>query len=304
MRSCDPSSENASSAYPGSRNDPAPAPSGAAPPPGAVLGTSGAHSTARSGWRLHPGGAAVILNVEQHGPVVWLRLDRPEKLNALDRATHDALRRELLRAEGDAGTRSVVITGTGRAFCAGGDITEIRRAAGDPELSGPGVTFRTATTMQLIEWMGTPVITAVNGLAYGAGLALVLAADLCVASEAAVFGIPEARHGFFDPYMPARLAPRIGLERARLMTYTGRDIPAAEAQAWGLVSSVVPPGDLEKAAQSLAEELAAMSPSALRKYKHLFRRTLPEYDLGAYLEGSLSPDVAAGIDAFTDEGES
>jgi enoyl-CoA hydratase/carnithine racemase len=238
---------------------------------------------------------------EVRGAVMVITLNRPEALNAVTYDLFEALRELLLEAELKTEIRAVVLTGTGRAFSSGGDLklSLTENVEQWPDRSYLGLVQRAAALVSFLEWMRTPVICMVNGLAYGVGLAFVLAADLTIAAEQATFCCPEAARDIVDPYMP-RLAWRVGFERAKFMMLTGTPVEAADAAAWGLITEAVPAGQLEQRTMRLAELVAGQGPNAIAGYKAMMRRMLPEFDLGTYYAGAMSDRGTQALRAFAE----
>jgi enoyl-CoA hydratase/carnithine racemase len=204
--------------------------------------------------------------VDVHGPAATIRLNRPEKLNALDNALIDRVLQLLDFVESEPAIRAVILTGAGqRAFSAGADIAELREiiaSGGDVAIRnfvrrGQGLTRR-------IAGFPKPVIAAVNGLAYGGGCEVVEACHLAVAAEHAAFAKPEIKLGFPPPFGGTqRLARLIGRRRALRMILTGETISAQEAQRIGLVNEIVAAADLLATAAALAERIALHTPAAV-----------------------------------------
>ena len=201
----------------------------------------------------------------EHGEVLLLTLNRPERHNALNAALNHALG-EAVAAAAPAGARVIVLTGAGgRAFCAGGDMLEMSgvEQGGDP--LPPPAERRNGTE----ELAGTPlpVIAAVNGICYGGGLRLAIACDIRLASDAATFRLPGAEYGLV---VAAATLPRlVGTSKAKEWIYTAREFDAAEALAAGLLSAVHPPVDLLPAALEMATLIAAHDPAAVRESKRV-----------------------------------
>jgi enoyl-CoA hydratase len=199
-----------------------------------------------------------------HDGVALVTIDRPAALNALSFGLLDELGDELERLDRDGRTRVAVLTGSGeRAFAAGADIVEL--AEQTPERLRSERRFDAWNRLWSIE---IPLIAAVRGFALGGGCELAMACDLIVAGDDAQFGQPEIRIGV----MPGaggtqRLTRAIGVARAMELILTGRSMPAAEAFAAGLVTTVVPAGDTVRAALDLADRIAAMPPLAVRAAK-------------------------------------
>jgi enoyl-CoA hydratase/carnithine racemase len=198
------------------------------------------------------------LRHERNGSTAVLTLDRPEKLNALDYDTIADLMAHLEDLEPDDAVRCVVLTGTGRAFCAGADIPDlaasirggVARAVREVVGRGQGLTRR-------IETFPKPIIVAVNGLAFGAGCEVVEAAALAVASDRATFAKPEITLGFPPPFGGSQRLPRhVGRKRGLEMILTGDAIDAQRAADLGLVNRVVPHDSLLSEAFGLADRIA------------------------------------------------
>jgi enoyl-CoA hydratase len=212
---------------------------------------------------LESGLTLMSVELEWRGHVALVRLNRPEKLNALTRVMLDELSAAFARIEGEGQARAVILTGAGeRAFCAGTDIEELAlldaEGARLAALRGQAVCAR-------IENCPVPVIAAVNGIAAGGGCELALACHLRLAVTHAKFGLPETRLGIIPGYGGTqRLARVAGKGRALAAMLTGSQISAEEARHLGLVNQVVPPAKLLPEALSLADEIARLAPLAVR----------------------------------------
>ena len=199
--------------------------------------------------------------VDQEG-VLWVTVNRPEKLNALTVATVQELDRALGEAAADPGVLAVVVTGAGdRAFVAGADISELNQlgpeAAKEFALRGQAVFAR-------IERMTKPVVAAVNGFALGGGCELAMACHLRVASTNAAFGQPEVKLGLIPGYAGTQRLPRlVGRGRALELSMSGRNVKADEAERIGLVNRVVEPVALTQAVTELLQSILANGPVAV-----------------------------------------
>jgi enoyl-CoA hydratase len=203
------------------------------------------------------------LLLERDGPVAILTFNRPGVLNALNSQTIDELRRAMLEYRRDGDVGAVVITGAGeRAFVAGADINEL---AVQSPTGGREHALRGQHVFDLVENLGKPVIAAINGFALGGGCELALACTLRIAADTATIGQPEIKLGIIPGYAGSqRLSRLVGKGRALEMILTGTAITASQAHAMGLVNRVVPAAELMKAARTLAMELAAQAPVAVR----------------------------------------
>jgi 2-(1,2-epoxy-1,2-dihydrophenyl)acetyl-CoA isomerase len=204
------------------------------------------------------------------GKVLRLSLNRPDKLNAIDNALARALVDALAGAEANPDIRVVLLRGNGRAFCAGRDVG---RAPTEDDLA---LTQQVATA---IVRCSRPVVAAVHGWVVGAGLEWMLDADVVVAASAARFKLPEASLGVFvTGGISATLPAVAGLARAKALLLLGEEFSAAQAQAWGLVWSVVGDDELDDCALRLARRLAAVDPHVAGRFK----RVLNEIGLAAF----------------------
>jgi enoyl-CoA hydratase/carnithine racemase len=206
--------------------------------------------------RLEPGA---------EGHVLTVALDRPEALNAMNTAMGEDLLACFRGPAAAPGVRAVVLAGGERAFCVGGDLKE-REGMSDAAWRAQHVIFEQAAMAVLR--CPAPVIAAVEGYALGGGCELALLADFIVASETAVFALPEVTRGIFPGVGGTQLLPRIvGAPLAKELIFTGRRVDAAEARAVGLVNHVVPRGQARPRAAELAATIAANGPVAVRQAK-------------------------------------
>jgi enoyl-CoA hydratase len=246
--------------------------------------------------------------VEQRGSALLVELRRPQRLNALTFAMFDELRVLCESLEHDDAVRVLVLTGSGRGFCAGLDLDEAARLAdmtAPQMLAGQESWARGITALCRLN---KPVIAAVNGPAAGAGFALALAADIRIASTAARFNAAFVRIGLSGGDCGTTwLLPRIvGLGRASELLYTGRLIDASEAARMGLVNEVVEPDALVERAFAVAQEIAANSPFGLRLTKQVLQANVDAPSLEAALElenrnqvlATRTRDMPEALDAF------
>ena len=244
--------------------------------------------------------------VERSDRVATLRLNRPQALNALDPATLHALASALDRIAQDDAVRAVVITCTGRAFCAGADIAAMA-AMGATE--GHAYARLGHDVLGRIDDLDVPVVAAVNGAALGGGLELVLACDLAFAAERARLGLPEITLGLIPGFGGTqRLARRIGLARARELIYLGSMVGAADGLRLGIVDRVVPDERLADEAAAFAAELAKRPPVALRQAKRATRAAVESglhaglgLEIEAFAATFASEDRVEGLRAFLDK---
>jgi naphthoate synthase len=202
--------------------------------------------------------------------LAWLTIDRPERMNAFRARTVDELIHCLKRAWASPDVGVVCLTGAGeRAFCTGGDQKQ-RAESGDYGPSESGL-FEVEYLHRLIREIPKPVIAAVNGYAIGGGHVLHVLCDLTIASEEAQFGQSGPRVGSFDAgFGSAYLARVVGEKRAREIWFLCRRYDARTAERWGLVNKVVPASELRAEVRRWADEVLALSPTALRFLKQSF----------------------------------
>jgi len=228
--------------------------------------------------------------VEKDGPVTTITLNRPEVMNALHSDAHFELAEVFDAFAADESQWVGIVTGAGeRAFSAGNDL---KHQAGGGKMGSPPSGFAGLTSRFDLT---KPLIAAVNGVAMGGGFEIALACDLIVASEAAIFALPEPRVGLAALAGGMHRLPRaIGLKRAMGMILTGRRVSAREGLELGFVNEVVPPGELMAAAKRWAALIAECSPMSIRASKQAVLTGLDEPTLEAAIKGQNHyPAVAA-----------
>lgn len=247
----------------------------------------------------------VTLRRDEH--VAEIVLDRPEALNALSTAMARRLAAVCAEVAADASVRAVVLAAAGeRAFCVGADLKE-RNAMTDAEIMAQRPVFRAAFGGVLN--LPQPVIAAVHGFALGGGCEFALSADLIVADETAVFGLPEVSVGLVPGGGGTQLAlRRLGPGKAADLVFTGRRLSIEEALDYGLADRKVPAGSAREEALTLASVIAQNSPVAVRAAKRALRQGSglalePALDIeeNAWRTAALSPDRREGIHAFTEK---
>lgn len=242
---------------------------------------------------------------EQHGHVIVLRLDRPDKANALTWKMIRGVGDAVAAAETDPNTRVVVLTGTGdRVFTAGMDLVAMATPPSDPAEAAA----ITGGWVRLLQGaVAIPVIAAVNGSALGGGFEVVLGADLAVVAEGARLGLPEVKRGLLAggnaPFLAARLPLAVALE----LGLTGDPISAARAHELGLVNAVVPAAEVLPTALALAQRIAANAPMAVAAMREIVRTSAMDgaAALAAFpaLRDAVfaSDDAAEGMRAFAEK---
>jgi len=252
-----------------------------------------------------PAGGVIL--EQRHEGIATLVMNRPEKLNALNNELATELNEALERVGGDPNVRVVVITGAGKAFCAGGDLALIGkgRQSGKTEELEPLLRSGMHAVLKM-RTMSQPVIAAVNGAAAGAGMNIALAADIRIAVEEATFGQNFAKVGLFPDFGGTHFLPQlVGPSIAAELFYTGDMIDAKTALALGIVNHVVPAAQLEAEVKSLAIKIMQGPPVAIRAVKKaLFgseKRKLSEaleHEVQEQIRCYLSEDCSEGVRAF------
>jgi methylglutaconyl-CoA hydratase len=247
------------------------------------------------------------LTVESSGEIATIRLNRPEKRNAITAQMID----ELLRAfaEADASrARVVILTGAGTAFCSGMDLDALKALTGQPPADQLEDARRLARLCRRIWSFPAPTIAAVNGHAIAGGCGLATLCDFTIAVPEAKFGYPEVRIGFLPAVVSIFLARQIGEKPARNLLLTGKTVDAPEAYRLGLVTQIVPAERLLQSAQALASVLLACSPVSLQMTKKLLCDfAAPEIDreLELAIAGSIkirsTQDFREGLASFLEK---
>ncbi len=244
------------------------------------------------------------VEVRRREAVLTITLNRPDVLNAFDDAMHEAFSAALAQA-GDDAVRTVVITGAGRGFCVGQDVSALT----DPEAIGELLRRRYNPNTLALRALRKPVIAAVNGAAAGAGLALAAACDVRICARPAVFVPAFVSIGLVPDSGATWFLTRIlGPARALEWMASGRRLSADEALAWGLVSEVVEPDEFAARVAALADELAALPTAAIGLHKRLFDRapanTLAdqlELEAALQMAAAGTADFAEGLAAFREK---
>jgi 2-(1,2-epoxy-1,2-dihydrophenyl)acetyl-CoA isomerase len=241
---------------------------------------------------------------ERHDGYAVVTLNRPDRSNALSHALVADLRELLAKLEAEADVRAIVLTGAGRAFCAGADLK------GGPSDAEDVIRRLYIPLVELMVQMETPMIAAINGAAAGAGLSLALGADLRLASTTASFSMSFVKVGLVPDAGASWLLPRlVGPKRAAEMALLGRKVTAEQALSWGLVNDVVPANDLLWRAESVAAEIAGL-PASVGQVRRLLRRSgattlVDQLDAEATEQGRAQrhPHFAEAKQAFVEKRE-
>jgi enoyl-CoA hydratase/carnithine racemase len=238
--------------------------------------------------------------VERQGAIQRIRMNRPEKKNALTMAMYTAFAEAIRAADGDAGVRVMLIEGAGDAFTAGNDLQDFLAHApqGGPR---PVLDF-----LQVFSHAAKPIVAAVHGVAVGVGTTMLAHCDLVYAAEGARFSMPFVNLGLCPENASSFLLPSIcGYQRAAELLMFGEPFDAAKAREVGLVNAVVPLAELGATATAAAQKLAGKPPASLRLTKRLLRRAwLPEIEAAlaeeskAFAERLSSPEAKEAFTAF------
>jgi 2-(1,2-epoxy-1,2-dihydrophenyl)acetyl-CoA isomerase len=209
----------------------------------------------------------ILVDTKDH--LATITLNRPEKLNALNRELLDALAETCKKLADDKEVRCVVLTGAGRGFCAGGDVSAMASGEAVADIGDPVARLRQQEeSSRLLHEMPKPTIAMINGAAAGAGLSIALACDIRIAAESARFGSAFARVGFSGDFGGTWMMQRlVGPAKARELYFTGELIDAREAERIGLANRVVPDDRLREETMALAERITSGPPIALARMK-------------------------------------
>lgn len=248
-----------------------------------------------------------VLEETRHGAIVTLVMNRPDKLNALNNALSTALNQALVRLANDSSVHVVVLTGAGRAFCAGGDLGAIGKGREKGDVTELGPILRSG--MQAVvnmRSMPQPVIAAVNGPAAGAGMNLALAADIRLAVEGTAFGQNFAKVGLFPDYGGTYFLPQlVGPSIAAEMFYTGEMIDAATAHRLGIINHLFPADQFEASVTAFARKIAEGPQLAIRAVKQaIFHRDKEDlmraldHEVEVQMRCFHSHDCLEGVRAF------
>jgi enoyl-CoA hydratase/carnithine racemase len=215
------------------------------------------------------------ISYELRGPVARITLNRPDKRNPIGPTTIGELLHALDAAKADPAARVIVLTGAGKVFSAGGDLSSMG-SGGTPLESSGGEAMKPGTFVDLnlaLTRVGKPTIAMVNGHALAGGLGLVVACDLALASDEAQFGTPEINVGLWPMMIMATIFRNVPRKRGLELIATGEKISAAEAEKIGLITRAVPAARLEDEVAALAEKLAAKSPIVMKLGMEAFYAT-------------------------------
>jgi enoyl-CoA hydratase len=246
------------------------------------------------------------LILKKEDKVALITINRPQVLNALNRDTLKELSEACAKFNADQGVRVIIITGSGKAFVAGADISEMKDYT--PEQARE-FTNLGHMTMDSIQNADKPVIAAVNGYALGGGLELVLACDIILAAETALLGVPEVNLGLIQGFGGTQRLPRlVGKSLAKELIFTADAVTAKRAYEMGIVNKLFPPEHLLPEAKKLASRIAQKGPIALRLAKRViesgYNKELSEgckLEMSAFVDCFTTSDCKEGMKAFLEK---
>ncbi|MEM4575460.1 MAG: enoyl-CoA hydratase/isomerase family protein [Archaeoglobaceae archaeon] len=248
----------------------------------------------------------MAVEIRKEEGILWVKFNRPEALNAINEEVIRGLRKAIKIAREDKEVRVMVLTGEGRAFCAGADVKMFSKMN---TYEARRIIEELGKALEELEDLEIPVIAAVNGLALGGGCEIAMACDLIIASEKAVFGQPEINLGIIPGAGGTqRLARIVGWKKAMELCLTGERIDAREAERLGLVNRVVEHDKLMEEAKKFAEKLKTKSPKALMFVKQAVNRGFKmslengiKYERDLFALSFASKDAEEGIRAFVEK---
>jgi len=247
----------------------------------------------------------LLYRSEEH--IAWITLNRPEKLNALNRPLWKELQKALQEADSDDEISVIVLTGSGRGFCAGDDIGELTRLQNPSDAKDLFLNCIYGL-VDIIFRLQKPLISAVNGLAYGGGCELVLLTDIAVATEDARFAQPEARIGAWPPIFAVFGPPIVGMKATQELLLTAEPISSQRALEIGLINRVVPQDKLTETTVKIARNLKKSSPASLRIIKETVNQALGRHLYDFWIasqrfshEVARTKDFSEGTKAFIEK---
>jgi enoyl-CoA hydratase len=236
------------------------------------------------------------LRFERHGSLAHCVVDRLEKRNALTPAMYFGVRHAVHVVDSDESLAGLLITGVGDVFIPGGDMS----GNYDDFWDGLGSLGMDVTPFDSVRHSAKPVVSAINGIAFGGGMMIAMLSDVAVASERATFRAPEIYRGIADTHYSQILPQQVGIARARDLLLSGRTLDATEACAWGLVTRVVPHDDLMAAATQVLIECCWGAPEARREVKRAINLQYGIYDRMAMDASLRGTEYVEGWTAFSE----
>lgn len=242
-----------------------------------------------------------VLLTEDRGAVRIIRLNRPDKMNALNTPLTQALLDALLAADADNNVRALVLCGAGRAFCAGADVAEFKELTPDQQDKVVARAELTCRTQSILQKLSKPVVAAVHGVAMGGGAGLAIGADMVVAAAEGVrFGYPELKHSIVPALVMTGLVHNLGRKAAFELISLGRILNGQEMMEFGIANRLAPVAEVEAQAVAIAEQWAAADRRAMAAAKSLFYRVA---DLPYDAAMAVGKDVNALMRSFREAGK-
>lgn len=242
-----------------------------------------------------------VLLTEDRGPVRIIRLNRPDKMNALNTALTQALLDALVAADAAADVRALVLCGAGRAFCAGADVAEFKELTPDQQDRVVARADLTCRTQSILQKLSKPVVAAVHGVAMGGGAGLAIGADMMVAAAEGVrFGYPELKHSIVPALVMTGLVHNLGRKAAFELISLGRILNGQEMIDLGIANRLAPVAEVEAQAVAIAEQWATADRRAMAAAKSLFYRVA---DLPYDAAMAVGKDVNALMRSFREAGK-
>ena len=232
----------------------------------------------------------MILDIQRRGSAAWLWMNRPEVRNALSDELLGALETAFDVLEAHAEARVLVLAGRGPAFCSGGDLAKMEKAAKMTKSRSRREAARFAKLLYRMHSYPKPIVARVHGPAFAGGMGLVAACDLVVAADEAEFALPESRIGLVPAMISPYLVRAMGARQARRYILTGERLAAREAHRFGFVHECVPAAELDAAVGKFCERLVLAGPEALARAKKLLLRVE-----GALITPQLANETAAAL---------
>ncbi|HTQ76442.1 MAG TPA: enoyl-CoA hydratase/isomerase family protein [Burkholderiales bacterium] len=211
----------------------------------------------------------MVVELERRGAAAWLWLNRPELRNALNSDIQDLLGKYLKELEAQTSVRVVVLAGRGQAFCAGGDLARMERAAKMTRARSRAEALRFARMLHAMHTYPKPLVARVHGPAFAGGMGLAAACDIVVAAEEAEFCLPEVRLGLVPAMISPYIVRALGEQQARRYMLTGERLSAREAHRLGFAHECVPAAELDARVEKICARLAQAGPQALARVKRL-----------------------------------
>lgn len=234
------------------------------------------------------------VSIRNDGAIRFMTLNRPDKLNAMNTALVDELSAQLVEADRDPGVAVMVISGAGRAFCAGADLS----GHGDTPPASRDIADSVNHAIafyKLLVSLDTPMVAAVHGYALGGGCNLAIACDMVIAADNAIFGYPEVKLGMAAAGVAPPLVHQIGRKAAFELLVLCENIGAEQAKAFGMINRIVAADDVLNQATEVARQLAAFNHDALWQTKQIIRRSA---DLSVTSALDLGRDVALAAQMY------